>query len=311
MNNIRTFCQLGLIVGTLLIYALLASSISLHDAFNSQQAYAYTAQIAGFGERWPGSPGHKKTENLIHQVLQKDRGQIEVDDFTAATPRGTIAVHNIIGKFNVTTNATQGILVLAGHYDTLFKPGFIGANDGASSAGILLAFADALAHQKIGMQIWLVWTDLEEAIRSFGGNDGLYGSRHLAQKLATNGQVSRIRGLFLLDMIGDEDLDVARETGSSRSLQNVIAEAADRLGYSRYFFQYDTNIIDDHISFVAEGIPAVDVVDAQYGRMGATFDAMGEFHHTNADTLDKVSQHSLEVVGRTILLTVELLDAQN
>jgi hypothetical protein len=38
---------------------------------------------------------------------------------------------------------------------------------------------------------------------------------------------------------------------------------------------------------------------------------MGEFHHTNADTMDKVSQHSLEVTGRTILLTVELLDAQN
>jgi Zn-dependent M28 family amino/carboxypeptidase len=283
----------------------------LHDAFNSQQAYAYTAQIAGFGERWPGSPGHKKTENLIHQVLQKDRGQIEADDFVATTPRGPISVHNIIGKFNVTTNPTQGILVLAGHYDTLFKSGFIGANDGASSAGILLAFADVLAHQKTGMQIWLVWTDLEEAIRSFGGNDGLYGSRHLAQKLATNGQVSRIRGLFLLDMIGDRDLDVARETGSSRSLQNVMAEAADRLGYSRYFFQYDTNIIDDHISFIVVGIPAVDVVDAQYGRMGPTFDAMGEFHHTNADTIDKVSQHSLEVVGRTILLTVELLDAHN
>ena len=56
---------------------------------------------------------------------------------------------------------------------------------------------DALAHQKTRMQIWLVWTDLEEAINSFGGNDGLYGSRHLAQKLAGNGMVSRIRGLFL------------------------------------------------------------------------------------------------------------------
>ena len=27
--------------------------------------------------------------------------------------------------------------------------------------------------------------------------------------------------------------------------------------------------------------------------------AMGEFHHANADTMDKVSQRSLEVVGRT------------
>ena len=287
-----------------------AVSISLHDAFNSRQAYAYTAEVAGFGERWPGSPGHKKTEDLIHQILQKNGAQIEADDFIATTPRGPIAVHNIIGKFNVSANPNQDIFVLAGHYDTLFKPGFIGANDGASSTAILLAFADALAHQKTRMQIWLVWTDLEEAIHSFGGADGLYGSHHLAEKLAGNRMISRIRGLFLLDMIGDQDLNVARETGSSGWLQNFIAQAANQLGYSRYFFQYETKIIDDHNSFIQVGIPAMDVVDAEYGRMGMRFDAMGEFHHSNNDTMDKVSQHSLEVVGRTILLTLELLDSQ-
>jgi Zn-dependent M28 family amino/carboxypeptidase len=302
--------QLGMIAASVVASVSPAASISLHDAFNSQQAYAYTAEVAGLGERWPGSPGHKKTEDLIHQVLQRDGAQIETDDFIATTPRGPISVHNIIGKFNVSANPNQDIFVLAGHYDTLFKPGFIGANDGASSTAILLAFADALAHQKTRMQIWLVWTDLEEAIHSFGGPDGLYGNRHLAERLAANGMISRIRGLFLLDMIGDKDLNVARETGSSGWLQNFIARAADQLGYSRYFFQYETNIIDDHNSFIQVGIPAVDVVDAEYGRMGIRFDAMGEFHHSNADTMDKVSQHSLEIVGRTILLTVELLDAQ-
>ena len=44
--------------------------------------------------------------------------------------------------------------------------------------------------------------------------------------------------------------------------------------------------------------------------MGPEFDGMGEFHHANTDTMDKVSQTSLEIVGRTILLTVELLDTQ-
>ena len=264
--------------------------------------------MQGFGERWPGSPGHKKTENLIRQVLQKDGGQVEADHFIARTPRGQVPVHNIIGKFNIDGNKEQDIFVLAGHYDTLFRPGFIGANDGASSAGMLLAFADVFARQKTRMQIWLVWTDLEEAIQSFKGDDGLYGSRHLAHKLAANGQASRIRGLFLLDMIGDKNLNVARETGSSGSLQSVISRAAALLGYGQYFFNYDANIIDDHVSFISVGIPSVDVVDAEYGRMGPKFDSMGEFHHTNADTMDKVSQQSLEIVGRTILLTVELLD---
>jgi Zn-dependent M28 family amino/carboxypeptidase len=292
----------------LLVFAVSAHAATLHERFNAQQAYAYTAQISAFGERWPGSPGHKKTEDLIHQVLQKDGARIEADDFTATTPRGPVMVHNIVGKFNVGTDPKQEILILAGHYDTLFQPGFIGANDGGSSTAILLAFADALAGQKMRMQIWLVWTDLEEAINSFTGDDGLYGSRHLAQKLTADGTRIRVRGFFLLDMIGDKQLGVARETESDRRLQDFMARAAGQLGYSQYFFQYEVGIIDDHVPFINAGIPAVDVVDARYGRMGPTFDSMGEFHHANTDTMDKVSQQSLEVVGRTMLLTVELLN---
>jgi hypothetical protein len=132
MRRVDKYIQLALTVGAGLV-ATAVPPISLHDAFNSQQAYAYTAEIAGFGERWPGSPGHRKTENIIRQVLQKDGAQIESDDFVATTPRGPISVHNMIGKFNVSTNPKQRIFVLAGHYDTLFRPGFIGANDGAST----------------------------------------------------------------------------------------------------------------------------------------------------------------------------------
>jgi Zn-dependent M28 family amino/carboxypeptidase len=282
----------------------------LHEAFNAAKAYGYTAQVAGFGERPPGSPGHQKTQARIREVLKTTRATIESDDFTATTPRGPIPVHTIIGKYNVTTDRNQPIFILAGHYDTLFKKGFIGANDGGSSTAILLAFADALAGRSTRMQIWLVWTDLEEAIESFEGDDGLYGSRHLAQKLKASGVAPRIKGLFLLDMIGDEKLNVAREISSTRPLQDVIAQAAAQLGYSRYFFQYETQIIDDHVPFLNVGIPAVDVVDAEFGRMGPTFDGMGEFHHANSDTMDKVSQQSLEIVGRTILLAVELLDQQ-
>ena len=285
-----------------------AGPTTLHDAYSAQAAYGYTAKVAGFGERWPGSPGHQKTQDLVKQVLTKNGARIETDDFTATTPRGPIAVHNIIGKFNVNSDPKQGIFILAGHYDTLFKPGFIGANDGASSTGILLAFADALKDQKTKMQIWLVWTDLEEALESFVGDDGLYGSRHLAQKLAANGTAPRIKGFFLLDMIGDKDLGVARETTSKAWLQDYIAQAAKQLGYSQYFFQYEASIIDDHAPFLRAGVPAVDVVDARFGRMGPNLDGMGEFHHANTDTMDKVSQRSLEIVGKTILKAVELLD---
>jgi len=285
----------------------------LDRAFSARRAYAYTAEVTGFGERPPGSVGHRKTEALIKRVLTRDGARIETDDFTAITPRGRLPVHNIVGKFNVTNDPFQPIFILAGHYDTLFQKGFVGANDGGSSTGILLAFADALARQHTKMQVWLLWTDLEEAVnKTFTGNDpGLYGSRHFAKKLAAEGLVPRIRGFFLLDMIGDKDLGVARETAYSTPwLQDVIARAARQLGYSKYFFQYRVGIIDDQKSFADIGIPSVDVVDARYGPMGPHFDPMGEYHHTDADTMDKVSARSLGIVGRTVLRAVALIDAR-
>lgn len=302
--------KLRVFLATLVLGGMaLSTAPALHDAFDSKQAYAYTAEVVGFGERPPGSPGHQKTEDLIHVVLKRAGATVEADDFTAKTPRGPIAVHNIIGKFNVTASPQQDIVILAGHYDTLFKSGFVGANDGGSSTAILLAIADALAHQRTRLQVWLMWTDLEEAIETFQGDDGLYGSRHYAQKLAAEGLVPRIKGFFLLDMIGDTDLGVAREQNSNPALQAIIAKAADELGYSKYFFQYSSDIIDDHKSFIDVGIPSVDVVDAEFGPMGPQYDGMGAYHHTNADTMDKVSARSLEIVGRTILRTVEIMDA--
>jgi len=68
MNGFTVLAELGLIAASVTAAAIPAPSASLHDAFNSQQACAYTAKIAGFGERWPGSPGHKVTEELIHQA---------------------------------------------------------------------------------------------------------------------------------------------------------------------------------------------------------------------------------------------------
>jgi Zn-dependent M28 family amino/carboxypeptidase len=281
--------------------------VPLHERFDAKRAYAYTAQVVSFGERPPGSSGHQKTQILIRDVLARNGAAIDTDEFTAETPRGSIPVRTIIGKFNVAGDPAQPIVILAGHYDTLFKNGFVGANDGGSSTSILLAFADALKDQSANVQVWLVWTDLEEAVVDFTDTDGLYGSRHLAARLRSEGLVPRIKGFFLLDMVGDKDLHVTRETQSTRWLQDVIAQAATQLGYGDYFFQVDMGITDDHVPFMKVGIPAVDVVDAEFGRMGPQFDGMGEFHHANTDTMDKLSERSFEIVGRTILLTVGLL----
>ena len=148
------------------------------------------------------------------------------------------------------------------------------------------------------MQIWLVWTDLEEAIDVRRRTTASTAAGTSRAKLKADGLVPRIKGFFLLDMIGDKDLRRhARDAvdALAAGLHRARGEAA-RL--RRYFFQYEIGITDDHVRSSNVGIPAVDVVDAEFGRMGPSFDGMGEFHHANTDTMDKVSQTSLEIVGQ-------------
>jgi hypothetical protein len=49
----------ALVIG-LVSASAVAALVSSHEASNPQEAYTYTAEIAGYGERWPGSPGHEK-----------------------------------------------------------------------------------------------------------------------------------------------------------------------------------------------------------------------------------------------------------
>ena len=53
---------------------------------------------------------------------------------------------------------------------------------------------------------------------------------------------------------------------------------------------YKYRILDDHVPFIQAGIPAVDLIDFDY-----------EYWHTVADTSDKVSPESLQVIGDVLL----------
>lgn len=268
--------------------------------FSGQKALDYTRTVVSFGERVPGSAAHRRTEDYIIRILKKDGAQIDFDSFTASTPRGNLPMRNIIAKFGP---AGQPIVLLAGHYDTKFLPGFVGANDAGSSTGILLAIADVLKANPPRFNVWLLFLDGEEAVRNWTPTDSVYGSRHLARKLAQEGYLPKIRGLILADMIGDKDLDVAKEMNSTEWLRDFVATAAREMGYARYFFQQEMYIDDDHQPFLKVGIPSVDLIDFTYGPNQA-------YWHTRKDTMDKLSVHSFQVVGSVMLKTVELLERQ-
>ena len=277
-----------------------ASDIAALPQINAQRAFQYTKEVTAFGPRYMGNDNHKKLERYILDHLKGD--QVEDDSFTADTVEGKFPVRNIIAKF---PGKKDGIIVIIGHYDTnypLRNTGYVGANDGGSSTALLLELANQLrGKNREGYSVWLVWSDGEEAVRQWSDTDSLYGTRHLAEKWEKDGTLKKIKALMVVDMIGDADLDIQRDMNSTAWLLDLIYEAAQRRGYQSHFYALQGPMGDDHIPFVKRGVPSADIIDLDYGYNNV-------FHHTPQDTIDKVSAKSLEIVGNTVLETIQLLD---
>ena len=260
---------------------------------NGARAMEYVRQVVAFGPRPIGSEGHKKLQAYIREHLKND--DLEEDKFSAETPDGKFDMINFIAKFPGTKD---GVVVIAGHYDTKIMKGFVGANDGGSSTGLPLELANVLREHKEGRPtVWIVLLDGEEAVKQWTDTDSTYGSRHLAQKWQQEGVLPKIKAFLLLDMVGDADLDIQRDTNSTSWLEDMIQEAAAKQGYGSNFFAMETPIEDDHIPFVRLGVPSADLIDLDYGPNNS-------YWHTTKDTLDKLSPKSLEVVGNTVLKVV-------
>ncbi|HEY9126934.1 MAG TPA: M28 family peptidase, partial [Acidobacteriaceae bacterium] len=273
--------------------------------FNGERAFEITRQFVSTGPRWVGSPGHAKAEAFLRNQFKHDR--LEEDAFTANTPIGPVPMRNFIVRF---PGKKDGVIVLTTHYETnypLRNTGFVGANDGGSTTGLLIEIANTLrGHTLDGYSVWLVFFDGEEAINEWQGTDHTYGSRHLAAKWGADGTLKRIKALLLADMLGDKDLDVERETQSTPWLSDLVARAARNTGHSKYFFAKSGVVEDDHMPFLDRGVPAVDIIDLDYGPH--TPQLPDGYHHTPQDTMDKISARSLSIAGDVFLETIKLVN---
>jgi len=214
---------------------------------------------------------------------------------------------NIIAKF---PGKSGKAVVVAGHYDTKHIPmvHFLGANDAGSSTGFLLEFARVVSTLQHPDDIYLVFFDGEEAVATWSDVDSLYGSRHLASVWAADKMLPRIRALINVDMIGDKDLDISNDSTSSQSLRDQVWRIAAKLGDAKYFRKEEGGVEDDHKPFVDAGVNAIDIIDLDYGPRTAEA-PNGAYWHTAADTMDKLSAHSFQVVGDVVLDLVKELES--
>ena len=67
------------------------------------------------------------------------------------------------------------------------------------------------------------------------GTDNTYGSRHYVQAAQKDGSLKSLKALVLLDMIGDRELLIRRDSNSTPWLVDIIWGAAGRLGHTGTF----------------------------------------------------------------------------
>jgi len=286
------------------VLILVVSVAAAAADFSGDAALEFTRRSVALGPRPSGSDANRQLQTYILAQLKTCKCQVTEDAFTARTPRGEVAMKNIIAKFPGkprAAGAPVNAIVVTGHFDTKYFPGrkFVGASDGGSSTGLLLELAKVFTGEARTDDLYLVFFDGEEAVGEWSDTDKLYGSRHLAQRWRADGTLARIKGLINVDMIGDRSLNIRQETNSNARIRQLVWRTAQDLGYQAFFVQSTITIDDDHMPFIELGVPALDLIDFDYAPW-----------HEDTDTMDKLSAQSLQIVGRVVAESVRRLERQ-
>ena len=273
----------ALITAALLVWNFLEHS-QAQTQFDGERAYQDVLTQMNFGPRIPGSAAHTQTIQWITAQLTPSGWTVQILD---SVINGQVA-HNILAK-----RGSGPITMIGAHFDSRIdadqdpdparrKDPVPAANDGASGVAVLVELGRTLP--KLDKEVWLVFFDQEDQ-GDINGRSFIEGSTAFAANLK-----EKPAAVVVIDMIGDANLNIYYEQSSNLGLKTAIWKTAADLGYDKSFIQQDKyNMIDDHTPFLLQGIPAVDIIDFDY-----------PYWHTTADTADKVSPSSLNIVGDTL-----------
>jgi hypothetical protein len=272
-------------------------SFAAKTAFNGARAMEYVRTQLDFGPRIPGTEGHRRTGDWIVAQMRERADTVIEQRFPHVTANGdTLPMRNILARFKPAQ--TQRVLYVA-HWDTrpisdrASSPAdratpVPGANDGASGVALLIAVADVLRSTPPEWGVDLLFVDGEDYGDFTAGRDVLIGAKYFGQHLPA----PDYRPLFgvVWDMIGDANLGIYQEGHSVRRAPEIVSrvwQTAADLGYSGYFVpRVGESITDDHLPLLDAGLRVIDVIDIEFTA-----------HHTPFDTIDKVSERSLQIVG--------------
>jgi glutaminyl-peptide cyclotransferase len=285
-----------------------ANTNATRPAFDGERAFAHVRAMVEMGARPAGSAELARTREYITNELQSAGLKVSTDEWDAQTPIGARKMANVLAEI---PGKSSDVIIVASHYDTkLFKEfRFVGANDGGSSTGALIEIARTVAStkQQPALTYWFVFFDGEEAFckgwdqckTPDGQPDNTYGSRRFVARLKEQGQLSRVRAMILLDMMGYKNLTLAQDDMGTHWLSGIIWQTGRELGYSKVFVEGEEGVGgDDHEPFLRAGVYAVDLIQL----------AGYPYWHQPDDTLDKISPKSLQAVGETIIASLPRIE---
>lgn len=267
-----------------------------------KEAHTLTNEILAYGPRPPGSEALDKVKTHIGKALSESGWEIALDEFEQNTPIGKVKFSNLRARLKVEGADTwkrpvRGIL--CAHIDSkLFKDKeFLGADDAASACAAVTVIGKRLAEENPEQagQLELVFFDGEEAFeKDMTILDGLYGSRHYANKWRSSG--SKPEFGILLDMIGHKDLSIRIPSDSPEDLAKRMFSAAKEEGVAGHFGTAPGPIMDDHVPLNLVGIPTLDII-GDFSRKA--------WWHTSGDNGAIISAESL---GISIGVVIRMLD---
>jgi glutaminyl-peptide cyclotransferase len=284
------------------------STAPIVAAFNGERAMDHVRKQIDFGPRPPDSPQLAKTRAYIANELRSYGLTVSFDEFSARTPQGEKKMVNIVGEV---PGETKTLILIASHYDTKFYKDmyFTGANDPAASVGTLLEIGRVLGSMnKPKVTYRLVFFDGEEAFcegwsdcGDANNPDNTYGSRHYVSQLRAANELGNIAALILLDMMGYKNLELGRDSSSTRWLQDIIWQTGRELGHGKIFVDREEGVGgDDHEPFLGSGVASVDLIQL----------SSYPYWHKADDTIDKLSAQSMKVVGETVLASLPKIVAK-
>ncbi len=269
--------------------------------YEQDSAFAFLESFLALGPRQAGSEGGRAAAQWLSDKSGELGWNARIVEWRETTPAGDLEFRNVVARLGRDENSGP-FIVLGSHYDTKVLPDipeFIGANDSGSSTAVLLEIMRVLAvyQDKLPFAVECVFFDGEECYENYTDADGLHGSRRYVEELRNSGRIDHCRAMILLDMVGDAELCLTVPVNSDAKLKRMLFRAADKLGFRRHVANFNGFILDDHVPFLDAGIPAINLIDFNFGPNNS-------YWHTAADNLNNVSAKSLGVSGR---LTLALL----